>query len=482
MNRFATTPNQLPQGRVTMASNETKRFTARRASARTLLLLAVMALALSGLSSNLFAQNNNGPQTLEEVLRAMQQEREQVSEENREREQRFLQQRANRQAELDRVRNQVSQAEAEASRLEGLRAELDRELEQLREELSERQGEFGELFGVARAAATDLAEQLEGSLVSTQFPERSEDLRDMAQASSLPTVEQMESLWFTMLQEAGEQGRVARYDAPVILGDNRSQSESVVRIGPFSAFTDEGYLVNQGGQLRYLVRQPGGGAVGAAERVYEHSGSGVVRGLIDPSQGSLLDLVKETPTLRERIDQGGWIGYAIIIVAFFGILVALFRWVMLLITTMQVKAQMNSSTPSSSNPLGRVMMAYDEHKGKDFETLQLHLDDAVLQEIPKLERGLNIVKVLAAVAPLMGLLGTVIGMIVTFQAITLFGTGDPKLMAGGISQALITTVLGLIAAVPLLLLHAFASGASRRLSQILEEQSVSFVADAGERK
>lgn len=464
-----------------MASNETNRFTIRRAPARALMLLTVMMLALSGLSTNLFAQNN-GPQTLEEVLRTMQQEREQVSRQNQEREQRFIRQRANRQAELDRVRSQVNDAEAEASRLEGLRAELDRELEELRDELSERQGEFGELFGVARAAATDLAEQLEGSLISTQFPGRSEDLRDMAQASSLPTVEQMEHLWFTMLQEAGEQGRVARYDAPVILGDNRSQSESVVRIGPFSAFTDDGFMVNQGGQLRYLVRQPGGGAVNAAERVYNHSGSGVVRGLIDPSQGSLLDLVKETPTLRERIDQGGWIGYAIIIVAFFGILVALFRWVMLLITTMQVKAQMNSSTPSSSNPLGRVMMAYDEHKGEDLETLQLHLDDAVLQEIPKLERGLNIVKVLAAVAPLMGLLGTVIGMIVTFQAITLFGTGDPKLMAGGISQALITTVLGLIAAVPLLLLHAFASGASRRLSQILEEQSVSFVADAGERK
>jgi len=165
-------------------------------------------------------------------------------------------------------------------------------------------------------------------------------------------------------------------------------------------------------------------------------------------------------------------------VAALGILLAVYRWLILSLTSMKVRRQMGKHEPNDSNPLGRIQAAYEEHKGEGLETLQLHLDDAVLKELPPLERGLNLVKVLAAVAPLMGLLGTVIGMIVTFQAITLFGTGDPKLMAGGISQALITTVLGLIAAVPLLILHAFASATSRRLGQILEEQSTSLVADA----
>lgn len=448
-------------------------------SNRMVVMLAALAFSLAGLSPNLLAQSE--PRTLDEVLQRLQQERQEVSQENQEREERFLREQARREQELREVENQVAAAEEEASRLEELRNQLDRELDELREQLSERQGEFGELFGVARAAATDLSEELESSLISSQYSGRSEDLQEMAQSGSLPTVEQLENLWFTMLQEASEQARVVRYEAPVIRSDNRSESEEVVRIGPFSAFTDQGFLVNQDGQLRYLTRQPGGGAVRAARRVYDHSGSGVVRGLIDPSLGSLMGLVTETPTLRERIDQGGWIGYTIIVVAFFGILLAIYRWVMLMITSAQVRKQMGSSTPSKSNPLGRIMLAYEEHKNEDLETMQLHLDDAVLKEVPKLERGLNIVKVLAAVAPLMGLLGTVIGMIVTFQAITLFGTGDPKLMAGGISQALITTVLGLIAAVPLLLLHAFAAGASRRLTQILEEQSVSFVADAGDR-
>jgi len=363
-----------------------------------------------------------------------------------------------------------------------VRNELDREIEELQAQLNERQGEFGELFGAARAAAADLEELLGDSLISTQFPGRGDDLAEIAQASSLPTIEQLEGLWYTMLQETSEQGKVVRYDASVIGNDNQSSQEQVVRIGPFTALTEQGYLINSGESLRYLARQPGGGALAAAERVYEHTGSGVVEGMIDPSLGTLLGMVVETPTIRERVDQGGWIGYVIIVVAAFGILLAVFRWLMLMITSMRVKAQMNSSTPSSSNPLGRIMEVYHQYRSEDLETLQLHLDDAVLKEIPKLERGLNLIKVLAAASPLMGLLGTVIGMIVTFQAITLFGTGDPKLMAGGISQALITTVLGLIAAVPLLLLHAFAAGASRRLAQTLEEQSVSFVAEAGDRK
>jgi len=436
-------------------------------------ILVALALAMSSA-----AIGQEGPQSLEEVVRAMQQEREAVAEANREREERFRQRETDREAELRRIRNQVSEAEAEASQLEDLRNRLDRELEELRNQLAEREGEFGELFGVARAAAADLEEQLSDSLISVQFPNRGEDLSAMAQSGSLPTIEQLEGLWFTLLQEMTEQGKVARFEADVIRNDNSSTSESVARIGPFTAFGDQGYLVLNDNTLRYLARQPGGGAVAAAQRVLDHTGPGVVRGMIDPSLGSLLGLVTETPTLRERIDQGGAIGYAIIVVAALGILLALYRWLMLTLTSMKVRRQMGKHEPNDSNPLGRIQSAYEEHKGENLETLQLHLDDAVLKELPPLERGLNLVKVLAAVAPLMGLLGTVIGMIVTFQAITLFGTGDPKLMAGGISQALITTVLGLIAAVPLLILHAFASSTSRRLGQILEEQSTSLVADA----
>jgi len=445
-----------------------------------LIALVVLVLCPSAMAQQQQQQSpqQQAPQSIDEVVQAMREQREAVAQANRERVRRFREAEADREAQLRRIRNQVEEAEAEAGRLEDLRNQLDRELEELRNQLNERQGEFGELFGVARAAAADLNEQLRASLVSTQFRDRRQGLSEMAQSDSLPTIEELENLWFTLMQEMQEQGRVVRYQSEVVRNDNTAQPEEVVRIGPFTAFGDEGYLVFQDGTLRYLARQPGGGALAAAERVMEHDGPGIVKGMIDPSLGSLLGLVVETPTLRERIDQGGLVGYTIIVIASLGVLLALYRWLALIVTSMKVRGQMDSDEPSESNPLGRIQQAYEEHKGEDLETLQLHLDDAVLKELPPLERGLNLVKVLAAVAPLLGLLGTVIGMIVTFQAITLFGTGDPKLMAGGISQALITTVLGLIAAVPLLLLHAFASATSRRVGQILEEQSVGLVADA----
>ena len=211
-----------------------------------------------------------------------------------------------------------------------------------------------------------------------------------------------------------------------------------------------------------------------------NEGQGFVRGVIDPSMGQLLGLLVQTPNLIERVDQGGVVGYTIIGAAILGVLVGTWKLFSLYMTQMAVSGQMRKKKASKGNPLGRVMMAYDANRDADVETVSLKLDDAILKEVPKLEGGLNLVKVLAAVAPLMGLLGTVIGMIQTFQAITLFGTGDPKLMAGGISVALMTTVLGLIAAIPLLLLHSFAASSSRRTSQILEEQAAGMIAEHAE--
>lgn len=438
-----------------------------------------MAAALTlGTIGPAHAQSESEPVlSLEQALEKVREARNAVAAENREREQRFRRERDEQQAELQRIREEVEAAEAEAARLEGERNENERAIDELNEQLAERQGEFAELFGAARAAAGDLNEQLGESLVSAELPGRGEPLVEIAQSRSLPTVEQLETLWFTLLGEAVEQARVARFDAEVVDTDNQTVERTVTRIGPFTAFADGQFLRFDGEKLNHLARQPGGRANQAASRVENHSGDGYVAGMIDPSLGTLLGLVVETPTLRERIDQGGGIGYAIIVIAAFGVLLGIYKWIMLTLTARKVRAQLASREASPNNPLGRVMLVYEENRNADIESLQLKLQDAVLKELPRLEGGLNIVKVLAAVTPLMGLLGTVIGMIVTFQAITLFGTGDPKLMAGGISQALVTTVLGLVSAIPLLLLHTFASGASRRISQTLEEQSAGLIAE-----
>ena len=342
-------------------------------------------------------------------------------------------------------------------------------------------GEFQELFGAARSAAADLNGQVERSVISTQFPGRGDTLRELAQTEKLPSEAQLRDLWEIMIQQIAEQGKTATYQARVVQASGEGTVGNVTRIGPYVVFAADGkYLTFDDGRLKYLARQPAGDVTGAARSVAAAGGDGFVRGAIDPSLGTLLSLVVETPTLKERFDQGGPVGRVIGIVTVIGVLLGIYKWVTLTMTAGAVRGQVRKKKASKSNPLGRVMLAYENTQSDDVETVALKLDDAILKEIPKLEGGLNLVKVLAATAPLMGLLGTVIGMIRTFQAITLFGTGDPQIMASGISEALVTTVLGLIAAIPLLLLHAFAAGASKRVSQILEEQAAGIIAEHAE--
>jgi biopolymer transport protein ExbB len=421
--------------------------------------------------------------TLDQVLQAIRQERREVSAENQEREARFLRERNNQQAELARVRSQVAAAEATSTQLETTMEANSGRIAELDQELADKQGEFQELFGAARSAAADLTAQIRGSIISAEFPGRESELQEVAQTETLPTEAQLVFLWETMVQQVVEQSKVTQFNADVADADGTAVTREITRIGPFVAFDDSGkYLTykSDSGQLAFLARQPDSEATGAAKRVASASGDGFVRGVIDPSLGTLLGLIVESPNLSERIAQGGVVGYIILGIAALGGLLGVYKWVTLMGVAGAVSGQARKSKPSKSNPLGRVMLAYENTQSKDVETVALKLDDAILKEVPKLESGLNLVKVLAAVAPLLGLLGTVVGMIKTFQAITLFGTGDPQIMAGGISEALVTTVLGLVAAIPLLLLHAFASGAAKRVVQVLEEQSAGIIADHAE--
>ncbi|MDP6673494.1 MAG: MotA/TolQ/ExbB proton channel family protein, partial [Gammaproteobacteria bacterium] len=184
----------------------------------------------------------------------------------------------------------------------------------------------------------------------------------------------------------------------------------------------------------------------------------------------------------ERVQQGGLVGYLIIALGCIGLLIAFERMFVLGLASRKVTAQLNSDSPSQDNALGRVLSVAEGNRSADTETLELKLSEAIFKEIPALNRALLFLKIISVVAPLMGLLGTVTGMINTFQAITLYGTGDPKLMAGGISQALVTTVLGLTVAIPMVLLHTLVSGRSRRIVQVLQEQSAGIIATHAEKR
>ncbi len=389
----------------------------------------------------------------------------------------------NRQQQLlQSAQRELENLEATGKRLQVAITDNNNELNQLEEQLKKDLGNFDELFGVTRQVASETRGQISDSLISAQFPGRQQGLDAIAGSTVLPTMEQLRGLWSVLLQEQMEQGKVARFNTFISNEQGFPAETSVFRVGPFVAASEKEFLVYNSAAdgLVKLARQPAANHVKTISALESASSGEVVDITIDPSRGVILGLLVQSPNLIERFHQGGLPGYIVSILAVIGILIGIQRLISLWWTGLRVRKQMSASKAVSNNPLGRVLRAYDDNPSVDVETLERKLEDAVLKEIPLLERGLNTLKVLAAVAPLMGLLGTVVGMILTFQTITLWGTGEPKLMAGGISQALVTTVQGLVAAIPLLLLHSMASGRARLLQQLLEEQSAGLVARRAE--
>ncbi len=286
-----------------------------------------------------------------------------------------------------------------------------------------------------------------------------------------------------MLQkEIVESGRVVRFNSVVTKADGQQEQMEVVRVGAFNVVNKNGYLKYSGkeGSLAELARQPESRYAGTTSDMIDAESGPVTFG-VDVTRGTILGLLVESPTVKDRIEQGGIVGYCIIALGIVGLLIAIWRWVGLSGDSRRVTAQLKRETASTDNPLGRVLAAYESNRGADTETVELKLSEAALKEMPGLTKGLLFIKVVAAVAPLMGLLGTVTGMIKTFQVITLYGAGDPKMMAGGISQALMTTVLGLVVAIPMVLLHTVVSGQSRKIINILQSQSAGIVARHSER-
>lgn len=437
------------------------------------------ALTLSGGSA--LAQE---AQSLDQLLDFVKKGQIAESKENRAREQRFAKDKANQAAAL-------KSAEAERARQEQLSTQLENQFEEnelliaaKQKQLKEKLGTLTELFGHLTSASGDLATNVEVSLASAQFPGRESFLRDlvvkMSSSDSLPSIEEIERVWFELLRETRETGVVTTFTAEVASPAGERAEREVLRVGAFNMVDTNGnYLSYDNGNLNELPRQPSGPYTGWAADLASASG-GLNRFGIDPTGptgGSFLAAIIDTPTLEERWHQGGYVGYAITAVGIFAFVLAIYRMFVLTVVGGKVNAQLKSDKANENNPLGRVLKIHEDNPAMDTETLDLKLSEGVLKETPKLESGLTLLKIIAAVAPLMGLLGTVTGMIITFQAITIFGAGDPKAMAGGISGALITTVLGLLVAIPTVLLHTIVNGRAQRIIHILDEQTTGMIAE-----
>jgi biopolymer transport protein ExbB len=449
----------------------------------------IFAAVLVFSSATAYAQSGDSDKatSLDQLLRMVEQGRVSNVREQREREERFAASKAQQQRLLDQSRQSKRQLERRSNELERAFERNELRTTELMNLLDNRLGSLKEMFGVLQQVAGDTRGQFENSVISAELSDRDEFMTELAghlgSSSKLASMEEIERLWFELQREMTESGKVSRFTTTVITADGKQVEEEVVRVGAFNIIADGKYLqyTPETGNVLELPRQPQARFVKTTGKLFDASAGSVTSFGLDPTRGSLLGLLVQAPNLRERIAQGGLIGYLIIALGGLALLIAAERMAVLGLAGRKVKSQLKSAAAKVGNPLGRVLMAAEKNKGTDLETLELKMGEAIVKEVPSLTRGLLFLKIIAVVAPLMGLLGTVTGMINTFQAITLFGTGDPKLMAGGISQALVTTVLGLSVAIPTVLLHTVVNGRSRRIIHILEEQSTGIVAEHAEK-
>ncbi len=448
-------------------------------------LIIVAGLLSLGMAATANAQGE--ARSMGELLKLIEQGQARDSQENRKREAAFAQDKNKQQSLLNQARAERTREENTSQQLEQQFEENQQSIITARQALDERLGALKELFGVLQTVSGDAQGRFSASLTNIEYPDRSKFLVElgskMAGASSLASIEDIERLWSMLQQEVVETGKVTRFNHLVTRADGEQEEMEVVRVGAFNIVSENGYLEYDPDEqsIAELLRQPEGRYTSTTADLMA-ADSGTVDFGLDVTKGGILGLLVESPTIKDRIEQGGIVGYCIIALGIIGLIIALLRWVSLTNDSRKVTAQLKRDTASTDNPLGRVLAAYESNKGADTDTIELKLSEAALKEMPGLTKGLLFIKVVSAVAPLMGLLGTVTGMIKTFQVITLYGAGDPKMMAGGISQALMTTVLGLVVAIPMVLLHTVVSGQSRKIVNILQSQSAGLVAQHSERK
>jgi len=427
-------------------------------------------------------QAEQAPINLDQLLQTVKDNRQQEAQLNKQREQTFLQQKNRQQALLAEAKKKFERSQIHNNPLKKQTIENAERIKQAQQTLLKKKQDMGDIFSIYTEMTGDFSAALQDSMVTTQKPDRNKQLKALMQTEQLATIKDLEALWLLVQEEMTESGKIARYEGPVITREGYVETRPILRVGTFTASSDGEFLryVPETGELLELNRQPSS-RFGREAAEFEASRGEILPIIVDPTGGSLMGMMSYVPTLQERVEQGGVIGFIIIGLGGLGLLMTLWRVLYLSVIHISMRRQLAQlDQPSSKNPLGRVLLSakgfIEEGQSEGNNRIQYKLDEAVLAEVPRLERSHNLIKLLAAMSPLLGLLGTVTGMILTFQAISLFGSGDPKLMASGISQALVTTVLGLVMAIPLLFGHSLVSSLSGNMIQRLDEQSAGIMA------
>jgi biopolymer transport protein ExbB len=395
---------------------------------------------------------------------------------------------AEREAQFKQRELQLAKRKAE---LEKRKAQLDLSIESLSRSFSDNEhtlaeqqkklhletGSLGELFGVVRQSAKELQLELAHSVANTEQSTHIHAIDDIVAAKRLPSILELTGLWHAYQAQITSSSTYSDITVPFVSGSGELTQLEVTRLGNFALLSGHGPVDWNGELASDFPRLPKHVQTSA-------EAAGIITGhtsaTIDPSRGEIYKQLADAPTLAERFEHGGFVGKIIAGLFVLGMTIALYRAVVLMNIQQKINRQLKSPQTPTDNPLGRILNVYSSEKQLHVEALELRLLESIMDEQQHLERGLSMLKLLAALAPMLGLLGTVTGMIETFQVITQFGNAEPRVMAGGISMALITTVLGLISAMPLLLAHNLLSSKSEAIRNILERQSVGLVAQQAE--
>ncbi|MCD1167910.1 flagellar motor protein MotA [Vibrio cholerae] len=409
------------------------------------------------------------------------QEKTQQQQHNQQREAGFVQTAQELQAAKAELLAERNRLQKEADQLSSQFSDNENTLARLEETLRLETGSLGEMFGVVRQNAKELQSELDQSVTGVEPRAHQQSIDDVVAAKTLPSMAQLRGLWQAMREEIRASGQIQTTEIQWLNGQGETQTVPALRLGSLGLISEQGYVKWDNARQQALSYQQLPSDFPTFSHIRTLVDGDVVTMKVDPSRGVLLEQLALTPTLSQRLQAGGVIGNVILVLLGVGLIIALYRGAILATLRQKIKAQLKNPEQPGNNPLGRILAVYNKEQQRSVEALKLRLLEAVVDEQNHLEMGLSMLKLLAALAPMLGLLGTVTGMIETFQVITQFGNGDPKVMAGGISMALVTTVEGLIAAIPLLLAHNILSAQAEAIRNILEKQGIGLVAQQAER-
>lgn len=414
---------------------------------------------------------------LETLLESVKNESNKELKEEKQRLQEFIDDKNKQAILLNMSKKELSLAEKKTKELKKIIEKNELILVEKENELSAKAANLGEMFGSVRQTSADFLTNFQNSLTASQDLNKEDVFTKFANSKKLPNINELTTFWHSMLGEIIQSGNISQYNANIILNNGEKVNEEVTRVGLFAAVSN-GHYLTYSQDMKSLVElsvQPNNSILDEAHHF--EKANDITNITIDPTRGTLFEMLENNPTIMDRVNQGGVVGYIILVLGGLGLLFAFFKMIVLNIYSVKIKSQMKKlDTPNTSNSLGKIADIFYKNVDDSINDLEIKIAEAILKETNKIKKGQSFVKLLAAVTPLLGLLGTVTGMIATFQAITLFGTGDPKLMAGGISTALITTVLGLVTAIPLLFAYTYISSKAEELVSILEEQSIGLLA------